>query len=264
MCVAAGPAELTDTIVYVGRAAHPEHGSVEVLGYQNTAASRADGPNAMLLHLPAAAPMSGANFLHVGRHTDLLTRMADAIPAPVAAGGMDWMDGEAAVTVFEHDVYTVVLAADATAIPAALGGVPEHRRPTVSPELIAFYATTFPRHTIALCCFDNADAERARPLLLWYEPLDPAVLTVPALDSHTGGVPEPGAPVERGHTLVFGADDVPGSIHIGHPPGLDRALRPFLPESVTGLGVIGEGPNGDFALPLTDLRAGRLEGLRVV
>ncbi|MEU8712227.1 hypothetical protein [Streptomyces sp. NPDC048663] len=40
------------TIVYCGRQHHPEHGLIHVLGYQNSAANLADGPNAMLLHLP--------------------------------------------------------------------------------------------------------------------------------------------------------------------------------------------------------------------
>lgn len=47
---------------------------VHVLGYQNTAVNRASGPNAMLLHLPARS-VSRRNFVSVGRHTNILSRM---------------------------------------------------------------------------------------------------------------------------------------------------------------------------------------------
>ena len=85
-----------------------------------------------------------------------------------------WMSaGPQSVQVFDHDIYTVLLAADPTLIPAALQRVPPHRRPTLSPDLLGFYADHFSDHSIAVCCFDNADAQQAKPLLLRYPPLDP-------------------------------------------------------------------------------------------
>lgn len=52
MCISTGEAAFSGTIVYCGRQHHPVHGLIHVLGYQNTAVNLADGPNAMLLHLP--------------------------------------------------------------------------------------------------------------------------------------------------------------------------------------------------------------------
>ena len=69
---------------------------------------------------------------------------------------------------FEHDIYTVVLAADATLIPEALSLVPEHRRVPANRPLFYFYARMYPGYAVALCCFDNRDAARSDPLLLWY------------------------------------------------------------------------------------------------
>jgi hypothetical protein len=63
------------------------------------------------------------------------------------------------VEVFAHDVYTVLLASDPTLIPAALHRVPQHRRPYLNPDLLTFYADHFPDHTIAVCCFDNAELD---------------------------------------------------------------------------------------------------------
>lgn len=153
MCVSVDEAEFSGTILYTGRRHHPEHGLINVLGYQNTAVNLAIGPNAMLLHVPARQTMTPENFVGVGRHDDVLTRMVDAVaPVAAAADSTDWMESGAqrAVQVFEHDIYTVLLAADPTLLPTALGRVPVpvHKRPRLSAELMEFYADLYQRHTI--------------------------------------------------------------------------------------------------------------------
>src|SRR2546422_68401 len=172
MCVSVAPARLTGTILYVGRHTHPELGPVEVLGYQNTVANLDTGPNAMLLHLPATG-MTRANFLDTDDTPDVLRDLVDALrPAAwgAPAGRAVPAGPPPAVEVFDHGVYTVVLAADPRDIPAALERVPDLKRPSLSPDLFDFYAETFPDYPVALCCFDNADARRAAPLLMWYRP----------------------------------------------------------------------------------------------
>ncbi|MEV5607934.1 hypothetical protein [Streptomyces sp. NPDC052225] len=254
---------------------HPRRGTVHVLGYRNTAENRGDGPNAMLLHLPAARPLRPADFLFTQHHPHLMDALLDAAAPPPPAlmsDGMDWMDGTGTeapppAQIFDHDIYTVVLAADARAIPAALAEVPRRRRPRVDPLLIDFYAQRYPDHALALCCFDNAEAERAAPLFLRYHPHDPDLLTAPALDCHTGGPPVRGRPVATDHRLVFGTDeggpawgepvDYPAGVHGG---GLRRSLRAFLPDRVMGAAFTHRTlPNGDFALAHDDLLAGRLD-----
>src|SRR5690349_14759415 len=84
-------AEFSGTILYGGRRRHPTHGVVEVLGYQNTAVNLATGPNAMLLHLPSLGVKS-SQFIGVGRHGDVLSRMVDAVRPVAAAADMQWMD----------------------------------------------------------------------------------------------------------------------------------------------------------------------------
>src|SRR2546423_3207645 len=101
MSAPAAPAEFSGTVLYVGRHHHPQHGEVEVLGYQNTAVNRAGGPNAMLLHLPAAG-MGRENFLDTSRTPDVLRDLVEALrpvsraPQPAVAAG--------AVEVFDHDI----------------------------------------------------------------------------------------------------------------------------------------------------------------
>lgn len=265
MCVSMAPAEFTGTTLYCGRLHHPEHGLIHVLGYQNTAANLADGPNAMLLHLPARH-MSRRNFLSVGRDADVLERMVDAV-RPVSVGVVDdsiaWMGGGPgpAVEVFEHDVYTVVLARDPRAVPAALAEVPDHRRPALNPELFDFYAERYPAHAIAVCCFDNARAAQAKPLLMWYPPHDPDLLTLPALDCHTGAVPDLDAPVHADHWVILGTDEAPADwgSPVEYAPAMRHSLRGYLPDTVAGRHFHGSLPNGDFAISHDDLLTGDVE-----
>src|SRR5438132_410397 len=229
MCVSAAPAEFSGTIVYIGRHTHPEYGPVEVLGYQNTVVNLADGPNAMLLHLPATG-MSSVNFLDAGETPYILRDLVSS-----AGGGLP-----AGVEVFDYDVYTVVLAADPRAIPAALEQVPPAKRPTLAPDLFRFYADTFPGYPVAVCCFDNADARRAAPLLLWYRPIFADRLTAPALDAHSGGPPDPDALVRPDHWVLVGLDEPPAGwrapVRYRREPG---PLAPFLPRRVIGREVTG-------------------------
>ncbi|GAA1183906.1 hypothetical protein F4556_007540 [Kitasatospora gansuensis] len=262
MCVSTNRAEFSGTTLYTGRRRHPQHGVIHVLGYQNTAVNLSAGANAMLLHLPGRS-MSPENFLSAGGCTDILSRMVDAVRPP---GQLHERTRSAStprsVQVFDHDIYTVLLAEDATQIPAALAQVPARKRPGIDPELLRFYADHYPEHTIVLCCFDNAEAKKASPLLLWYRPLDPDVLTAPALDCHTGGVPATDTPVVADHWVVFGSDEAPAGwgTPVNYPAGMPGQLYDFLPDTVVGRHFGSEPlPNGDFALTHEDLLTGSLD-----
>ncbi|MGC5000113.1 hypothetical protein [Streptomyces sp. DT195] len=264
MCISTSAAEFSGTIVYCGRQHHPVHGLIHVLGYENTAANLAEGPNAMLLHVPTRQ-LTPRHFLPAGRGGDVLRRMVAAVEtAADSADGIEWMSAEPApVQVFDHDVYTVLLADDPTAVPAALDQVPPQRRPDLDPDLLRFYADHFPDHTIAVCCFDNADAQRAKPLLLWYPPLDPDRLTVPALDAHTGKAPDLDAVVPVDHWVLFSTDEAPTGwgTAVDHPANTRHRLRTFLPDTVVGRHY-DEGqtlPNGDFTITHRDLLTGVLD-----
>ena len=258
MCVSAGLAEFSGTTLYAGRRTHPEHGLVHVLGYQNTVANLAAGPNAMLLHLPAVG-MTPGSLVAVGQDSDFLDRIAaGAIPVSRSAR-VDWMDA-AAVQVFEHDIYTMLLAPDATMLSSALHRVDPRKRPTLAPDLMAFYADHYPRHAMLLCCFDNAEAQRAKPLLLWYHPQEPDLLVAPALDCHTGAPPDLTAPVLVDHQVVFGTDAAPAGwgSPIHYSPDMRRQVREFLPDFALGHRHQGWLPNGDFAITHDDLLTGDL------
>ncbi|MFE2595102.1 hypothetical protein ACFXCZ_01140 [Streptomyces sp. NPDC059396] len=267
MCVSMDQAEFSGTTLYAGRLRHDTHGLIHVLGYQNTAVNLADGPNAMLLHLPARR-MSRANFIPAGRSSDVLSRMVDAVrPVAGTRSGVAFMgsDDSGRVEVFDHDIYTVLLATDPTLLHAALAQVPPHRRPRLNPLLLEFYADHYPGYPIAVCCFDNAAAEQAKPLLMWYEPMYPNRLTLPALDCHTGEPPDLKGKVPADHWVLFGTDEAPDDWGepVSYPPRMRHELRGFLPDTVMGA-YFGERPllNGDFVLTHKDLLAGRLNRIR--
>lgn len=282
MCVAAAPAQFGATTLYLGRCRHPEYGRIHVLGYENVAVNFSDGPNAMLLHLPGAG-MTQDNFVDTSRSRHILRDMTTVLTPPVF-GAYGAPPGAAAggpppVQVFEHDIYTVVLAAHAGLIPEALSLVPEHRRIPANRPLFDFYAEQYPDYAIALCCFDNRDAARSDPLLLWYEPLRPDRVELPAIDCHTGGVPAIGTPVPADHWVIVGTDEEPDSWD--PTPSMDveewRAARmtwseevrrspagPFLPTHITGRNYVGWYANGDFMIPSVDMMAGRLTAMERV
>lgn len=269
MCVAAGPASFSDTILYHGRRRHPEHGPIHVLGYQNVAVNHATGPNAMLLHLPGTG-MTPDNFVDTSHSRNILTDMTAALtPRSAGYGAAPAAAGRAApppVQVFEHDIYTVVLATNATLIPDALSLVPEHRRVPVNRPLFDFYAREYPGHAVALCCFDNRDAARSDPLLLWYEPLRPDRVELPAIDCHTGEIPEIGAPVEADHWVILGFDEPAPSMWPWESTSMDWSdevrrspAGPFLPSAIVGRTFTGLLANGDFMIGEADLAAGRTD-----
>ena len=266
MCVSAAAAHFSDTVLYVGRVDHPVFGHIEVVGYQNTAINLSRGPNAMLLHLPAVT-MSPRNFLDTTANREILADMVRAVtPSSASYGPMaSYGAPPAQVQVFEHDIYTVVLATDPRSIPAALDMVPPHRRPRLRRSLLKFYANAYPGYPVALCCFDNADARKAAPLLLWYPPRDPNWLVAPAIDCHTGRAPDPNGWVSVDHHLIVGVPMQPtryrpeseqGVVHYTQPAG---PLGAFLPHCVAGRTFTqGHLPNGDFAVATADVQAGHL------
>jgi len=269
MCVAAAPAHFSETILYHGRCHHRDHGDVHVLGYQNVAANHASGPNAMLLHLPGVG-MTQDCFVDTSGSPDILRNMTAALTPPLSRGagavpGGPATAGAPAVEIFEHDIYTVVLAANATLIPEALSLVPEHRRVPANRPLFDFYARMYPDHAVALCCFDNRDAARSDPLLLWYTPRYPDRYELPAIDCHTGEIPDIGGPARVDHWVILGTDEEPapqdGTWRTARMDWSEEVRRspagPFLPAAITGRTYTGIHPNGDFMISRADVLAGR-------
>lgn len=275
MCCALHPAEFRHTFVYAAETLRNDR-VVHVLGYANRAYNQnkpgvvrrllgAAPGNAMLLHFPARA-MSEKNIVDTTDSVHWLSQMQAAVwPPPKRDDGRSALGApletaaRAAAQVFDSGVYTVVLAHDARAIPDALARVPIEKRPTRNDAIFDWYAATFPKWPIALCCFAS-DVHEPPPLLWWYEPLNERELFAPAVDAHNGRPPRIGADVDVDHHVFFGshrfADGAGARVPYDDAP-IANDVRALLSPRVIGTRAHGKMKNGDFIASVDDVRAGR-------
>jgi hypothetical protein len=166
--------------------------------------------------------------------------------------------------------------------------IPENKRPQINPELLAWYEKTYPGWSLALCCFDNKDKKKAEPLFWWYKPIDPKNLFFPAVDSHDGNPPDLTKKVPADHIILLGSDlfeptpekkdknidpysfysllgehypPRPIPLWAGYKNALPEASWQFLPTKIMGhtfnrplFAHFGGMPNGDFTIPVSELR----------
>lgn len=282
MCVSLRPAHFSKT---KGLAAEARRGRkiVHLLGYGNTVAnlasdadfgwSRGDKPsgtgNAMLLPIPAKpGTMTEKNVFDTTSAPNFLKDMERAILPPVTRGGgrRGGTLGKGlpdSVRVFEHDIYTVVLASRAQDIPAVLSRVPAAKRPVLNKEIFEAYARWYPGWTFALCCFNTKDEASAKPLLWWYEPQHPEFLFFPALDGHDGKVPNLSAQVTVDHAIMVGSHEATDGEDVRFTDsGMSEELRKLLPTLVVGRQYNERLRNGDFLFRVSDVRAGKFNAKR--
>lgn len=256
MCLSVQPAAFTGTRTSVHKSRHPHTSrDIHVLGYQNTAKNlNARGPNAMILHLPAAATMDEGNFVDTSAAPRYMRDIAASVlPMPVGSGErggpLRSFGPVAKALVFDYGtIYTVVLADDASQIAEALTRVPAERRPEISDEIIAFYGESYPGWKLAICCFDNAEAKESEPITIWYEPLFPELLVTPGIDAHSGRAPNLTRNVRVDHEVFFGHEKLERDLTKIRYSSWPEALRPFLPEKAAGQRLSGMMANGDFVL----------------
>jgi len=282
MCVTLGQANLSRTTLYAGKVLTQEHGVVHVCGYQNRVqnlVSRSSDPwqrrgygsgkeglgNAMILPFPAVpGTMSQKNFLTgMDACPHVLEDMADVV-APFEEDFTFSRGGEKGlnVEIFELGIYTVVLAQNARLIPDVIGDVSEKKRPPLKPEIFFSYDEWYPDWPIALCCFNNEEAAVATPIMAWYEPLRPEFLFAPALDSHTGDVPNIRTRVEVDHTLVVGVEGTGASVV--YQDSIPSHIRPYLPSRVIGRKIHTLMPNGDFVFRADQVEKGIFNPMRLL
>lgn len=242
MCMTFGSARLSQTRLYAGEARFAGK-YVHVIAYQNKATSA--GPNAMILPIPAAAPLTEQNVIDTRSFSSFLDDIhrANYIPSssPYAARSASYSPR---VRVFVVGSYTVVLAARPSAIASALARVPEQQRPDVNPAMLQAFDELYPGWPLAVCCWNGKI--HAEPLLWWYEPKMPGWLFAPALDAHDGEPPHLRAEVTVDHHVAFGStlDPFGNEVHYDAPvPGIARGL---LPTRVRGARLTGTMPNGDL------------------
>lgn len=263
MCVTFAKAKLSNTILY-GAEVIVHNTLYHVLGYQNKVQNRSSGGNAMIIPVPSIpGAMTKANLLDTSMCPHILEDMVKAI-TPVSRGatlgtrtkGMPIPKG---VEIFEHDIYTVVKADSAVLIPEVLHLVPEEKRPRFSSDWFLAYDIWYPEWTFYLCCFNNKDAARANPLLWYYQPSNTERIFLPALDSHTGDIPDLRAYVQRDHAIVVGSCcDMTYGEEVRYTDTIPPSIKAYLVPEVVGVPSLhGEWPNGDFFYNVNHVRDGR-------
>ncbi len=289
MCVTLREAELSDTTLYAAEVDTP-NGVRHVLGYQNQVQSLAKPTiykqpaltwdsimnphasgvgNAMILPFPAKpGTMTKNSVISTEKCPNILKDMAEAIQPESQLMGSYAMRGmmskgmEEAV-VFEHGIYTVVLAGNPSQIPNALEQVPAHKRPDLNPEIFEAYEVWYPGWTIALCCFNNDQKRIATPLLWEYEPMHPSVLFLPGLDSHDGRAPKLDEPVHVDHTVIVSTRTIISHNHVNYTNAIPKEVKPYLASLVLGRAFSGKMRNGDFVCRIKEIEAGSFNPVRL-
>lgn len=233
-------------------------------GWNSPVTESTEGGNAMLLHFPAIpGTMNQDSVIDTASAPNFLKDMEKAILPPVSRGGLrrGGTLGKGlpdSVQIFEHDIYTVVLASRPEDIPAALAHVPANKRPQLNEAIFSAYAKWYPGWTFALCCFNNADEAEAKPLLWKYRPARPEFLFFPGMDAHDGGVPDLNADVDVDHAIMVSSDKMAAGAgsevyYTDHP---SAALRSLLPTHVVGEVYNTRLRQGDFLFLVDDVRKG--------
>lgn len=230
--------------------------------------------NAMILPIPDAVDnielidtTTCPNFLKDIRSA-LTPRTRGGLRGGVSFGA----DSAKSVRIIEFDVYTIVIAKNAKELAKAIksDAVSADRRPALNDDIIKAYTKWYPNWAIAVCCFNNTDAKRAKPLLFSYEPTkqdDPDYLFVPSLDAHDGKVPDLNASVDVDHTIFVATSDMSdnhGMTVFYSDPTIALGVAELLPRKVTGKVVSGSYRNGDVVFKRSDLKQGVVRGLRAL
>lgn len=248
MCVSSSVALFAGTKGYIGSVNHPKHGFIHVLGYQNKVLNLHTSPNAMILPFPTSNEMGAENIIELGLYKNILNQMVEMFnprPRTFMTKGMSLSNSASYVKVFQSGIYHVILASNPSLVLAALEQVPEEKRPTIKPELMEWYTWQYPEHAIAICCFNNKEQAEADPLFWWYTPKHKdAPLFFPAVDSHSGKLPNLLSQVYVDHALVLGLEDSPSGTT--NPFKQTPVIGEFLNSRLRGFQFKGELPNGDF------------------
>lgn len=258
MCCTLRPAELSKTILYAGEATRDGQ-LVHVIGYQNRAKNRYNGPNAMILPFPAIGAMGPQNCLETTGLKWLMNDLASAVHIERIARrdqssrGLTLGSSSRSVAVFDSGEYTVVLADDARDVPSALDMVDEAKRPELNEEIFDAYAKWYPEWPIALCCFQSRKEVESEPLLWWFKPRNEKVLFAPALDAHNGNAPDLTEHVRVDHSIIFGSTRNSRGAPVRFRREVPKHITGLIADRVVGLEFSTALSNGDFAIPVQRL-----------
>lgn len=243
------------TQIYVGETVTGQH----VLAYSNTvaSASQREGGIAMIVHV-RTRKLSPQNLVMVKDGDNFFEQMHMAVFPPRYLNFFledDFMrspigSSEPLAVVVKHGDYHVVVAQDVRAIEGVIDQVPPEKRPATQSKVYEWYAEVFKPEKgwkSLLFCFNNKNAKKMRPVMLWYDPWDQDVIDAPGVDSHTGEPPNLRSEVDVDHEIYFGSHLIPGGVEMRYS-GISHAVSSLLASRIIGQRFLGKMPNGDFLL----------------
>lgn len=224
----------------------------------------------MILHFPAREAMGKENVIDLGeKGKGVLDIMCNPFKQHHSRGLKGLVSNSVKLEIFNTGIYTVVMSNKPSLISQALQLVPENKRPAISPQLIQWYEDNYPGYSVAVCCFDNQEAQGAQPLFWWYKPMNPQELFFPAVDCHSGQIPDLTKKVEVDHLLacaVKGIDSSANGARVFDKASLiEEPFQEYFPERIVGADYTFSPPlnNGDFIISKTDVLTGKMKFKRV-
>lgn len=197
---------------------------------------------------------------------DISYSLAEPTPIALSFGtGASDGGGDGGIVFVQLGIYDIVIAKDASSLPSALAQIHPLKRPTVNTSVFETLEQWY-RCPVAVCCFNNAESGKAKPLAFAFEPLYPDKLVVYTLDAHDGKPPDPTASVVLDHTVFVGSYLTPPSIGAAVKYGdeIPEHMQPYVLQNVMGTRIDEKLENGDIIFSTSDVRAGKFDGLRVL
>lgn len=92
--------------------------------------------------------------------------------------------------------------------------------------------------------------------------MNPEELFLPALDCHTGDIPDLNAIVEVDHVIAVGSSQMLGGQRVQYRDVASASVQPYLCKKVIGARFRRGMKNGDFKCKLKDVRNGKFSANR--
>ncbi|MGH1335548.1 MAG: hypothetical protein ACRBFS_05415 [Aureispira sp.] len=267
MCITSSRSLLDNTYIGAWDIEHPNYGYRHVLAYQNRVQNLTEGPNCMLLPIQSAETIVPAWVVDSTVCPNFLTELYNTLDPVVEDDGLPWMsiEPERMNYVVERGVYHIAILNDLSeeALLNTLAQIPINKKPVLTAELLDFFRNNYNQFPLLLCCFNNANALQAAPILVHYPPQFPATLMVNTLDSH-GGIPVIGKSTPFHQKIIIGSyKNTQEEMKVPYKklaPDFCPPLQDFLPKYAFAIDLLHQfkAPNKDLCFSLQTLHEGTL------
>jgi len=200
MCVTSAPAALSKTRILSFKVDENKH----FLAYSNSAKNLSSKANAMILPVPGK--VKEADFVDISAFPRFMENLEGMLTPRSRSLGFSASKGiDRSVAHFQSGMYEVFIASGGIGtsvagmiqgkkhpVQEALKVLQPSKRPDISKELLEWYDKFYPGWDLVVCVFGADKTMESQPIAFTYRPLPEwkDALFYPAVDSHSGGVPD--------------------------------------------------------------------------